>query len=614
MSVPRHTIAQYLNVRGAGPGAPSPDGSRLLLLWAVTGTPQLWLLEGPRGWPRQITFFPDRVNLGHWSPDGERIAFTTDVGGNERDQIFTVRPDGSDLRRLTHNDAAIHRLGDFHPGGAALAYAANDRNGRDFDLYRLDSETGEARRLRELDGWNTPLFFTPDGKRLLYDHANTNVDNDLLLVDVETEETELLTPHAGDALFEAAGFTPDGRSLYVATNRDREFVNRARIELETKALRFLADEDADTDAFTLSRDGRTLAWVVNRDGWGDLHVADAHTGRRIGVEHLRRGVTHGVCFAHDAPCLSVSVTAPTAPVTTWRVDLRAEMDPAQERPVRAVPWTEPSFAGIAPDALVTPELVRYPSFDGLSIPAFLYVPRGAKADGSLPVVMDIHGGPESQERPDFNPVIQYLVHRGYGVLAPNIRGSTGYGKAYTHKDDVHKRPDAIADVAAGADWLAASGWADRGKIAILGGSYGGYATLAALAFHPERWAAGVSIVGISNLLTFLQNTGAYRRALRISEYGDPERDAEFLRSVSPFYFVDRIRAPLLVIQGANDPRVPQSESDQIVAAIKERNGTVDYLLFPDEGHGVVKLPNRIACWGRVADFLDAHLGAPEAAG
>ena len=200
-----------------------------------------------------------------------------------------------------------------------------------------------------------------------------------------------------------------------------------------------------------------------------------------------------------------------------------------------------------------------------------------------------------------------MVSRGYGVLAPNIRGSTGYGKSYTHLDDVEKRLDSIKDIEAGAEWLAASGWTDRKKIAVMGGSYGGYATLASLTFHSDRWAAGVSIVGISNLLTFLENTGAYRRKLRASEYGDPERDAEFLRSASPFYHIERIRAPLLVIQGANDPRVPQSESDQIVEALRARGGEVDYLLFPDEGHGVVKLSNRITCWTAVADFLDRHL-------
>lgn len=599
MNKPDYTFSQYLNLRGAGSAALSPEGGRMLFLNAVTGTPQIWLLDRPQAWPRQVTFFPDRVNLGRWTPDGERILFTSDVGGNERTQIFTVNPDGSDLRRLTANDSAIHQPGDFHPDGRTIAYAANDRNGRDFDLYLLDTVTGAARKALEADGMNYALAFTPDGSRLLFARYNANLDNDFLLLDPATGATELLTPHTGDALFDFAGFSADGRHLYLATSQDRDFINRARLDLDTKELRFLADEDADTETFVVSQDGRTMAWVVNRDGYGDLHLADVATGKKIAVQHLPRGLAFAVSFARRAPFLSVGLMSGTRLGTAWRIDLTNGL---------AAEWTQPTLAGIDAASFVEPRLVHYPTFDGREIPAFLSVPHGARADGTLPVVMDIHGGPEGQERPDFNPVIQYLAHRGYGVLAPNIRGSMGYGKAYTHLDDVEKRLDSIQDIAAGADWLAASGWADAKKIAVMGGSYGGYATLAALTFHPDKWAAGVDIVGISNLLTFLKNTSPYRQKLRAAEYGDPDRDADFLHAASPFNFVDRIKAPLLVIQGANDPRVPQSEADQMVAAVRANGGTVDYLLFPDEGHGVVKLSNRITCYTAIADFLDRHLG------
>jgi dipeptidyl aminopeptidase/acylaminoacyl peptidase len=535
VSKPAYTFAQYLNVRGAGPGALSPDGGRLLFLSATTGTPQLWLLDKPRAWPQQVTFFPDRVNPGSWTPDGARILFTTDVGGNEKTQIFTVRPDGSELRRLTTRDDVIHTPGDFHPQGRHVAYAANDRNGRDFDLYLLDIETGETRRVLEAEGSNTPLAFTRDGSRLVYSRYNGSLDNDLLLLDLATGAVDRLTPHGGGALFQFAGFSADGAHLYLATNQDRDFLQRARLDLGARTLHFLADEDADTEAFSISHDGRTLAHIVNREGYGDLHITDVATGKKLAVSHLPHGIAYGISWARHAPYLSVSVLGATRPSGVWRIDLRNGA---------AAEWTQPALAGIDPASFVEAQRIRYPSFDGLEIPAFLYVPRGARADGTLPVVMDIHGGPESQERPDFNPVIQYLVQRGYAVLAPNIRGSTGYGKAYTHRDDREKRLDAIRDIAAGADWLRASGWAGAGKTAIMGGSYGGYATLASLTFHPDKWAAGVDIVGISNLLTFLRNTGAYRRKLRAAEYGDPERDAEFLRSVSPFHFVDRIRAPI----------------------------------------------------------------------
>jgi len=256
---------------------------------------------------------------------------------------------------------------------------------------------------------------------------------------------------------------------------------------------------------------------------------------------------------------------------------------------------------------VEPEVIRYKSFDLLEVPALLYLPEGG--EGRHPAVVWIHGGPEGQSRPVFQPVIQFFVQRGYAVLAPNIRGSTGYGRRYHMMDDKRLRGDAIKDIAAAAAWLEAHRRVDGKRLAAMGGSYGGYMTLAALAFHPDLWAAGVDIVGISSFRSFLKNTGAWRQTHRASEYGDPVADAEFLDSISPLTVADRITAPLFVVQGANDPRVPRSEAEQIVQNLKSRGRAVDYLVFDDEGHGVVKLSNRIKAYGAIADFLDKYLSA-----
>jgi dipeptidyl aminopeptidase/acylaminoacyl peptidase len=595
----RHALWQYLQVRGAGQGALSPDGRRLLFVAATTGTPQLWRLDSPLGWPEQVTFFQERVQTGRWTPDGARILFETDVGGTERMQLYSVAPDGSDLRRLTFEDAAIHRPSDFHPDGVRVAFATNVRNGRDFDLYLLDTVTGAQTKLCEREGSTHPVGFTPDGKKLLFVHARANVDQDLLLCDVESGAVELLTPHEGDVRYETGGFTPDGRFLHVSTDLGREFRNRARLDLSTKMLDGFVDEDADTEALELSKDGRYLAWIANRDGYGELHVQEVETGRDVAVTGLEPGVTQSLSFARDVACLAVTHTSSHSPGTVHRLGLEHGHTPER--------WTTPTLAGLDPTSFVAPALVTYPTFDGREIPAFLYVPRGAAQDGTLSVIVDVHGGPESQERPDWNAVIQYLVGRGFGVLAPNIRGSSGYGRTYVRLDDVARRLDSIQDVALAAEYLATSRWADAKRIAVMGGSYGGYAALSSLAFHPERWAAGISIVGISNLLTFLRNTGAYRRALRIAEYGDPVRDEELLRRISPFYAVDQIRAPLLIIHGANDPRVPLSEAEQMVDALRARGGEVESLIFHDEGHGIVKLTNKLRCWEKVAEFFDRYL-------
>jgi dipeptidyl aminopeptidase/acylaminoacyl peptidase len=318
---------------------------------------------------------------------------------------------------------------------------------------------------------------------------------------------------------------------------------------------------------------------------------------------MPRGVAGGFEFSADGRLLLGRAEGSVEPGDIWLHDTAAG---ATRRVTRS------SAAGLPAHAFVEPELVSWASFDGLRIPGLLYSPATPRPASGHPAVVWIHGGPESQFRPTFQPVIQFLVGRGYAVLAPNIRGSTGYGRRYHSLDNRRLRGDAIKDIAATAAWLKSSGRADGARLAAMGGSYGGYMTLAALTFHPDLWAAGVDIVGISSFRSFLKNTGAWRQVHRASEYGDPVADAEFLDSVSPLNFADRIDAPLIVVQGANDPRVPRTEAEQIVDNLKRRNRPVEYLLFEDEGHGVVKLGNRIKAYGAIAEFLDKHLGGSAA--
>ncbi|MDP9372321.1 MAG: S9 family peptidase, partial [Chloroflexota bacterium] len=491
----------------------------------------------------------------------------------------------------------IHSWGAWSPDGARIAYASNERDRRFFDIWVRPLE-GEPRMALQQDGTNNVQDWSPDDRSLLISRANSNLDNDLFLLDLDSGETTLLTPHEGEALHRGGGFAgPD--TVLLVTNRGRDFLAPATIDLRSRELRLLAEPPWDAEEIAAGGDGRVVAYTVNEEGYSRLHLAV--DGRAVPVTDLPDGVIAGLKLSKDGALLVFALYAATRNGNVWAVDTATG---------RARQVTHASRAGITAETLVEPRLVRYPSFDGLEIPAFLYLPQGAQLP--VPVVVHVHGGPESQARPILNPTIQYLVHRGFGVLAPNVRGSTGYGKAYTHLDDVRKRMDSVADLEAAARWLKESGTAPPDAIAVMGGSYGGFMTLAAVTTYPDLWAAAVNTVGIANFVTFLEQTGLWRRKLREAEYGSLEDDREFLEAISPIRHVERIVAPLLVIHGANDPRVPVGEAEQIVAGLRERGRAVEYLRYEDEGHGLVKLPNRIHAAEATAAFLDRHLGGARA--
>jgi dipeptidyl aminopeptidase/acylaminoacyl peptidase len=384
--------------------------------------------------------------------------------------------------------------------------------------------------------------------------------------------------------------TPDGGSLYLATDRDGEFLRLVRLDLATLELEYLTPDDRDVEGVELSRDGRYLVASRNVDGYSDVVLFNGR-GRRMPDPRIPEGIVGGFEFSPDSGRLAFTLTAPERNPDVWVVDLP---DGDARRLTRS------STAGIPPRSFRKPRVVRYTSFDDRRIPALFYEPGAEDA----PVIVNVHGGPESQSRPAFAPVTQYLLGRGYAVFFPNVRGSTGYGKAYAHLDDVGLRMDSVEDLAYAAHWLGERG---HRRIAVMGGSYGGFMVLAALTEYPELWSAGVDIVGIANLVTFLENTGSYRRSLREPEYGSLEKDRALLESISPIHKAGDITAPLMVIHGKNDPRVPVGEAEQIVEQVKKNGGTVEYLLYEDEGHGLAKLKNRLDAYPKIAAFLDEHL-------
>ncbi|MDX6375896.1 MAG: hypothetical protein QOE98_199 [Gaiellaceae bacterium] len=561
-------IAAYLRIRSAHSPQWLDGGARLAFLSDITGIPQIWLMPAAGGWPDQLTFEAERVSGAVASADGARLAFGRDVGGNERDRLYLAGPE----RALATADA-IHSLGAFSPDGSRLAYTHTERNGTDFDLVILDLASGERTEV-ELEGWNVVCDFTAHG--ILLARAHSNVSHDLYLVSASGDELRLLTEHEGPEQYLPALLASDG-TIVCACDRGSEFQRLARLD-PAGGLTFLTDDDADVEAIAVH--GDRLAYVRNEDGVSRLTL-DSRP-----VDALPTGVIGGLAFSPDGRRLALHVSPADGPTDVWVVG---------DHVARV---TRSSLGGVSSELLRRPELRSMTASDGVRIPYLLYGPSDA------PIVCHVHGGPESQARPALNAVIQYLAARGISVAVPNVRGSTGYGKTFGSLDDVELRPNAVRDLAE----LAVELGADRGvPVGVMGGSYGGYMTLAAITEYPALWRAAVDIVGIADFVTFMERTGSYRRRLREAEYGSLEHHRELLERLSPLHRVDAIVAPLMVIHGANDPRVPVQEAEQIVAALQERGREVVYLRYEDEGHGLVRLQNRIDAYPQVAAFLERYL-------
>jgi len=586
---------RFLNIRRAHSASLRSDGERLTFLTDITGTDQLWVLDGPTQWPRQLTFYDDRLMFAEYHPSEPIIAFGKDQGGNEEQRIFAVSDRGGLAERLSPTDAK-HLWGGFSPEGDLAAWAHNGRNGRDFDLYIFDMETRRERCIHEGSGYNYVAGWNDDGSAVIAGRSNSNLDNDLWLHDLQSGDRRHVTPHDDEALFTSPVAHPDGDRIFLISNRGREFRDLAVWDRRGGEIEFVDEEDWDREALALSDNGRWLASTTNENGYGTLELRNLETGAVRRVESFEGSLVSNLAFQPGGEQLSLTVSSPDDTTDAWT--LKPE-DGTTRR------WTRSSTAGIPRRTLVRPELIHYESFDGLEIPAFYYVHPDAQPP--FPVIISIHGGPESQYRPSLRPALQYFIQKGFAVLAPNVRGSTGYGRTYTALDDRHKRPDSVADIESAYQWLIDEGRAHRDRIGLIGGSYGGYMVLSAMTRYPALWAAGVDIVGIANFVTFLENTSDYRRHLREAEYGSLDKDRELLKSLSPIHDVDAISAPLMVVHGANDPRVPVSEARQVVDAVEANDVPVESLIYDDEGHGLSKRTNRLDAYPKIGAFFEKHL-------
>ncbi|MCA1622934.1 MAG: S9 family peptidase [Acidobacteria bacterium] len=615
-----YTIQQYLNIRSASSPALSPDGKRLAYLTNVTGTSQIWVIDLPGSAPKQMTNYDDNVSFVRWSPDGKGLVFGKARGGDENAQFFWIAANNLQTKELTNNPKVRHNFGDFSDDGAKIYYASNKRDRNFFDVYSMDVASGKEELLYQQDGNNDFAAASKDGSRIVISRSGTELglDNNLYLIDTKTKQATLLTPHEGAAQFEDVHFISNDEIVF-GTNDKREFITPCQMDLRTKKVSICGNENWDLDAIEISKSGDTNAWTINKEGFSELYIKkmpftkDRRSGELPAPSQVKlpaQGVVGGLNFSQDGSKLAFTFNSAKYNSDIWIYDLNSKS---------LTQATKSDRAGIPQESFVAPQLIKYKTFDGREIPAWFYRPNASisfnsgQAKGkfpqtkNLPVIISVHGGPEGQERPGFNPLYQYYLSRGYAILATNVRGSTGYGKTFTHLDDVRKREDSVKDLAYAVEWLKTQGGADAKRIAVMGGSYGGYMTLAAITLYPDLFAAAVNTVGITNWETFLKNTSGYRRRQREVEYGMLDKDLDFLRSISPLAKVDLIKTPLFVIHGKNDPRVPYTEAEQIVESLRKRGGKVEYKLFDDEGHGVSKLKNRLVLYPLVADFLGKYL-------
>ena len=594
-------LARYQNTRSARLAGWIGDG--VLVATRFGNTTQLHRVDQPLGMRRQLTFFAEPVAGAtiHPQPAEGGFAYLKDSGGSEFYQLFWRDLDGDEVRQLS--DGKSRYLGvSWSPSGRWLGYATTEGNGVDWDLH-IQSLAGDRRVLQAEQGvgWTIEDWAADESRVLVSRYISVN-ESQLYEIDLESGQRERLFADV-TAAFGNIAYGDDER-IYFTSDMDGEFMRLHRLDRANGEIAALTAETPwNVETFAVSRDRRRLAYIVNADGISELVALALPDESRTPLPALPSGIISGLRFHPDGERLGFTVSSANTPSDAFSIDLGKEAQPEQA----LTRWTRSELGGLRAGELATPKLFRYPTFDGRDIPAFLYLPPGP---GPHPVIVNIHGGPEGQARPGFSPSTQFYVRElGAAVVYPNVRGSDGYGKTYLRLDNGRKREDSVRDIGALLDWIAEQPNLDAERVAVMGGSYGGYMVLASLVYFGDRLRAGVERVGISNFVTFLTNTQPYRQALRRVEYGD-ERDPEmreFLQSISPLSRADEIDTPLLISQGLNDPRVPASESEQLVALLREQDVPVWYVLALNEGHGFRKKNNRDYLAAVTAMFLQQHL-------
>ena len=598
-------VGRYTEFRAASFSSWHPTKREMLITTRFGDTAQVHQVKFPGGDRRQLTFFPDRVGFGSFPPKGgDFFVFSKDSGGDEFFQGYRYDLATGNVTMLTDGKSR-NTGGSWSNSGQWLAYQTTRRNGKDVDLYLVNpTDPKSDKMLLQLEGggWGAADWSPDDRQIILFEFISAN-ESYLWLVDTTAGTKSLLTPKGGaeKVAYGGAGFSKDGKGIYVTTDLGSEFQRLAYIDLATKQHKFLTDHIKwDVDEFDISPDGKTIAFVTNEDGIARLHLLETATGKENPITNLPIGQVFGLDWHENGTDLGFSLVSARSTSDAYSLDVKSGK---LER------WTFSETGGLNTDNFSEADLVRWKTFDDKMISGFLYLPP-KKFTGPRPVVINIHGGPEGQARPGFNGRGNYFLNEmGVAIIFPNIRGSSGYGKTFLKLDNGFLREDSYKDINALLDWIKTRPELDADRIMVTGGSYGGHMTLAVATNYSDRIRSALSVVGPSNLVTFLKNTQEYRRDLRRVEYGD-ERDpkmAEFLEKTAPLNNVQKIKKPLFVVQGKNDPRVPASESEQMVTAVRKNGTPVWYLLGKDEGHGFAKKKNVDYQFYATIMFMQEHL-------
>jgi dipeptidyl aminopeptidase/acylaminoacyl peptidase len=578
-------VQRYQNARSASFQDWLADGS-ILIATRFGASRQIHRVSAPGAARTQLTFVSEPVFGAAAVPGTQRFLFARDTGGDEWFQIY--------LSALTGEPAPFTEPGTrnlswtFSPDGKLLAWSRATKGSAEYSIVVADPTDphNSARIVYREPGLITPTDISADRSRIVLVRGLSSRESKLWLLDLASRKATEIAPNAGKVLYANPQFTADARSLYVISNQDSDFGRLTQIDIASgKTMVLTEHEKWDVDRFAVSDDARLLAYSVNENGFSRLVIRDLLTGRALPQPKLPSGVLQNMKFSPDSAKLAFDLSTATSAGDVWSWDVS---DGTLTR------WTTSELGALDPAKLAQPQLVRFKSFDGLSVPALIYRPVGVAPDARTPVIIDIHGGPEGQTRALWNVGAQYFTDvLGASVILPNVRGSTGYGKRYADLDNVEKREDSVKDIGALLDWIDTQPGLDKNRVAVYGQSYGGYMALAVMTHYAARLAGGIELYGISDFATFLKNTEAYRRDLRRAEYGDerdPKMQAVFKR-IAPLANLAKITKPMLVMQGANDPRVPKSQSDQIVAGIRANGVETWYVVFADEGHGFLKKPN-----------------------
>jgi dipeptidyl aminopeptidase/acylaminoacyl peptidase len=600
------SIEKLYMARQVGSPDWSPDGKTIAFITNLSGRNNVWLVPSEGGWPVQLTVSDQRQTSLAWSPDGKWIAYMSDYDGDEQWDIFFVSPKTGQVVNITKTREISEESPTWSPDARYLAYIVKPKTSSVYEVDVYDTLMREVKHLTTgtaKDRMNVAPIWSRDGKFIVYSQwQSKGTDSNVFMVDVASAESTLLTPHEGEHLYSASDISSDGKSVLITSDAANGYQNAGLLDIATKKIRWLTKDKWEVSGGSFTPDGHHLTYTANVDGNTDIYLYDLATGKARALP-LPKGLNEPAGgsspFTRDGSRMLYLHNGPTAPGDLWTYTLADG---------KARQITQALVGGVRSQDMVGPYLVHYPSKDGKwTISAFVYMPYNLPHKAEHPAIVYVHGGPTAQTMNTFNRFAQYMANQGYIVIAPNYRGSTGYGKEFQQANLFDMGGGDLQDVLAAADWIKQTGYVDPKKLILMGGSYGGYLTMMGVTKAPDVWAAGVPIVPFVNWFTEIQNEDPVLQQSDLATMGDLEKNKALYEDRSPINFVDQIKAPLYLLAGGNDPRCPKTEALQVVDAVKKRGGVVEYKVYENEGHGFARVENQIDAYKRVADFLKAHV-------